>query len=46
MAGSEPRPLPLSEAHRRMLLEESAIPEEIVRERGYRTITYPEELSS
>ncbi len=37
--------LPLSAEHRRMLLEESGITPEVVAERGYRTLTQPQQLA-
>ena len=35
----------LSDAHRAMLLDESAISPEVVRQRGYRTVTSPKDLA-
>lgn len=40
----EPEALPLSETHRKMLMDGSAIAADIIRERGYRTITGSAEL--
>ena len=37
--------LPLSEGHLKMLLEGSAISEDVIRQRGYRTILHQNELA-